>query len=1129
MSNVSILSSCRSLRHRGAALACLAAALFLTEFSRAAEVPNGFFRAPTLHGDTIVFVSESDLWRVPVAGGVAQRLTSHPGTESHPAISPDGTTLAFSAEYEGPTEVYTMPLDGGLPTRRTFDGANSTVAGWTPEGRVLVRSTVHSTLPDDQLSTLDLTTGQRQAVPLAQASEGAYAAENGTLFFTRLPKQGSSTKRYEGGWIQNLWRFAPGDAEASPIPADFKGTRRNPMWWRGRLYFISDRDGVMNLWSCLPDGSEARQLTRRRDFDIASASLHNGRIAYQTGADLWLYDIAAGTDNLVPVRLASDFDQQRERWVKKPSDYLTAAHLSPNGDRLVLTARGQVFVAPVEQGRFIEAPRSPGVRYREAAFIPDGKSLVVLSDATRELEFWKLSADGLSEPTQLTTNGTIFRFQSVPSPDGVWLAWVDKNQRLWVHHLERRETKMVCENRTEEPGDLAWSPDSQWLAFTQSATNTYAQIHLYRLSDGTLTAVTSDRTDSRRPAWSPDGKWLYFLTDRQLRSLVPSPWGPRQPDPFFTETTRIYQLALRKDLRSPFAPKDELAPADPDKKEPASPEKKSEDTTAPTGNTPSAGNTNAPASTTATATTTNNTPTAVVIDLDGLATRLHQVPVPAGNYEALAVTSKHLFWVARDTGFDAKNNLRQLEITSKDPKPKTLVEDLRSYELSADRKKLLIRKGDDFYVIASDASAPAKLEDKVKLDAWSFSIQPREEWRQIFTEAWRMLRDFFYDRGMHQVDWPGVLQKYLPLVDRVSDRSELNAIIAEMAGELSALHIFVRFGDERDGPDQIPTASLGARLVRDPAASGWRVEHVYQADPDYPDDLSPLAKPGIEVRDGDILRSINGRSTLDLPHPNLLLRRQAGQQVRIEVKSPTADASHPVIVTPITAEQEAELRYDEWEFTRRQRVDELGKGAIGYVHLRAMGGGNIAEWARDFYPVFQRQGLIIDVRHNRGGNIDSWILSKLLRKAWFYWQPRVGDPTWNMQYAFRGHVVVLCNEKTASDGEAFTEGFRRLGLGKVIGTRTWGGEIWLSAQRWLVDSGMASAAEIGVYGPEGAWLIEGHGVDPDIIVDNPPHATFKGGDAQLEAAVKHLQNLIAQDPRPVPPTPKYPDKAFRPR
>ena len=520
-------------------------------------------------------------------------------------------------------------------------------------------------------------------------------------------------------------------------------------------------------------------------------------------------------------------------------------------------------------------------------------------------------------------------------------------------------------------------------------------------------------------------------------------------------------------------------------------------------------------------------PPVVKIELDGLESRLFEVPVAAGNYSDLEVTAKHLLYVVHDLGFRAKSHLKQLEITNKDPKPKTLVEDIRNYELAADGKKLLLRKGGKFYIIAADASASAKLEDEIKLDNWTFSIVPREEWRQIYTEAWRMLRDYFYDRGMNGLDWPAMRQKYLPLIDRVSDRSELSDVIYELVGELSSLHIYVRYGDQREGPDQVKLASLGARLVRDEVAGGWRVEHIYRADPDYPDQFAPLSKPTVKVSEGDILTGINGRSTLEVAQPEMLLRNQAGKQVLLEVKSKGGDEPRRVIVEPISKEREADLRYDEWELTRRERVEELGRGQIGYVHLRAMSPANISEWARGFFPVFNRQGLIIDVRNNRGGNIDAWILEKLLRKAWFYWQPRVGEPYWNMHYAFRGHLAVLCNERTASDGEAFTEGFKRLGLGKVIGTRTWGGEIWLSSRRWLVDSGMATAAEIGVYGPEGEWLIEGHGVDPDMVVDNLPHATFNGSDAQLDAAIKHLKDLIAKEPRPVPPAPKYPDRSLK--
>lgn len=1061
---------------------------------------RGFFRFPAIHGDTLVFTAEGDLWTAPFTGGVARRLTSHPGAETHAVISPDGKSVAFTAEYEGPAEVYVMPLAGGLPKRLTWHGESAKAAGWTPRGRVLYSTRAYSTLPNNQLVSVDPVTGDETLLPLAQADEGAMDDSGKRLFFTRLPFQGSSTKRYKGGTAQNLWLWAEGAEEAAPLTGDFPGTSKNPMWWRDRVYFISDRSGVLNLWSMNPDGSDLKQLTRHGDFDVKYASMHNGRIAYQHGADLRLFDVETGTDVLIPLTLSSDFDQTREQWVKKPLEYLTSARLSADGSRVALTARGEVFVAPAEPGgRLARIPRAPGVRYRNARFFPDGKSLLAQTDETGEIEFARLPANGVGAPELLTRDGTVFRHAPELSPDGRWIAWQDQDRRLWVRDLSTGQSRQVAASLESAFDDLTWSPDGRWLAFVETAANTYRQIRLFRPADGTLVTATSDRVNSFAPAWSADGKWLYFLSERALRSLTSGVWGARQPEPFFTEHTKIYALALRRGLRSPFEPPDELTPAAPEAKN-----EKKEGAKEKAGDTP-----------------------VTEIELDGLEGRLHALPVPPGNYGGLVATAKHLFFTARDTGFDRGQRLMRLEITHREPKAKVFVEGVRSWELSQNGKKALIRKEDKFYVVPSDGEAPAKLEKPVPLDGWTFSYDPREEWRQIYREAWRMLRDYFYDPNMHGVDWPAVLKKYEPLVDRVTDRAELSEVLHEMGGELSALHTFVRFGDVREGPDNIEPASLGARLTKDPAAGGWRVERVFRADPDYPEKLSPLGRPGVDMNDGDLLLSINGFPALSAPHPAQLLRRQAGKPVLLEVKpgdNPEA-APRSVLVKPLSVENARELRYDDWEYSRRLETEKLGGGAIGYVHLRAMGGEDIATWARDFYPVFNRQGLVIDVRHNRGGNIDSWILEKLMRKAWFYWSRRTGNPYWNMQYAFRGHVVVLCNERTASDGEAFAEGFKRLGMGKVIGTRTWGGEIWLSARRWLIDNGMVSAAEAGVYGPEGEWLIEGHGVEPDIVVDNPPHAAFQGRDYQLEAAVKHLKELIEKDPRPVPPVPPKPDKS----
>ena len=1125
-----------------------------------AQSPQGYFRHPALHGDTLVFVSEGDLWRVPASGGTAQRLTTHPGSETYPAISPDGRTIAFIGQYEGFSEVYTMPLEGGVPVRQTYEGGTPRVAGWTPDGKVLYSTDRFSTLPNVQLVSLDPVTHVQQVLPLAQASGGTIDPVSGTVFFVRLPKQNSATKRYHGGWIENLWRYKEGDAEATPLTGNDTGTNREPMWWQGRLYFTSDRDGVMNLWSMKPDGSDVKQHTHHKDMDVKGPSLDGGRIAYQHGADLRLHDIASGKDELVKITLASDFDQEREHWIKKPMEYLTSTSLSATGDKLALTVRGEVFIAPVETGRLVELPRKADVRYRNASFLPDGKNLIVQSDESGENEFWKVQANGLGTPQRISNDGKAFRFAQVASPDGKWLAWSDKNLKFWVMNLETKQTKLVIESKVENVDDFAWSPDSQWLAFVDAAPNTFEQIKLYRVADGVSAIATSDRFNSHSPAWSPDGKWLYFLSERDMRTMVGNPWGPRQPEPFFAETTKIYQIALQKGLRSPFKAKDELTlepvvrpsppsplrddfvervtqavlaklpkpetkPAEPGKPaEPAKPVQPPQPGT-PLGQTsppakpadPQA----KPASPTPAPPPTKPKPTGPGIDLDGLMARLEEVPVKAGNYKSLMAGAKYLYWTSKPTGYESKTALLHLEIS---PKGKTnvLVDDMGSVQLSGDGRKLLVRKGDAFYVIASDSAAPAKLDEVVKLDGWSFAVSPREEWRQIFTESWRMMRDYFYDPDMHGLDWQAMRAKYLPLVDRVTDRAELNDVIAEMVGELSTLHLFVRYGDMRPVPDKIDHATFGARLVRDDGAGGWKIEHIYRADPDFPVKLPPFSRPGVDVREGDVLVSINGHATLATVHPDQLLRGQAGKQVLVEVKR--GSATRQAIVRPLSSEQDENARYDEWEYSRRLKVEEDGKGSLGYVHLKAMGAEDIAQWARDFYPVFDRQGLIIDVRNNKGGNIDSWILEKLLRKAWSYMQPRVGQPHWNMQYAFRGHVVVICNQRTGSDGEGFSEGFHRLGIGKVIGSRTWGGNVWLSAEKWLVDSGMATAAEIGNYGPEGKWIVEGHGVDPDIEVENLPHATFNGADAQLDTAIKHLQDLIAKDPRPVPQKPKYPVK-----
>lgn len=1071
--------------------------------------PKGYYRHPALHADRLVFTAEGDLWSVAINGGTARRLTTHLGEEAYPAISPDGTRLAFSATYEGPQEVYVMPIDGGLPTRLTYHGRRAQVMGWTPDGDVLYRAAEYSTLPDYQLITVNPENGNERLIPLAQASDGVVHGPSRTLYFVRQYFQGSHTRRYEGGTTQNLWKFNIAQpAEAVPLTADFDGTSKDPMIWRGRLYFASDRDGTMNIWSMRLDGGDLRQHTNHVEWEIKDPAMGNGRIAYQHGADIRVFSIDDNSDREVPITLTTDFDQMREKWITSPMDWVTSSHISADGTHVALTARGQVFVAPVKPGRIVEATPADGVRHRDARFMPDGTQIITLSDQSGEVEPWLIPANGIGEWSQLLSDGEVLRWEAIPSPDGRWIAHHDKNQRLWILDQDTGENRLVQESANAGYHDLRWSPDSRWLAFVTVRDNQFNAIMICEATTGDLHDITSDRYESYSPAWSPDGKWFYFLSDRNLESLVRSPWGSRQPDPFFDRQTQVFMLPLVSGLRSPFLRPDELSraadEAEADSEAPAPEEADdAEDDAA-----------------------SEEEEMSVEIEFEGLHNRLQRAPVSPGNYGQLVATEKRLMWVSWPDRHSRDQHLMAIDLTHDDPEAKTIVEGAGSYEMSGDGSSLLIRKDGGLFVIDSGAGPGVNLqENRVPLGNWSFRLDPATEWSQMFIEAWRLERDYFYDRGMHGVDWLAMLARYEPLVARVRTRAELSDLIASMVSELSALHTFVYGGDMRGGSDNISVGRLGARWHLDRDRGGYVIDHVYQSDPDDPDRRAPLAEPHVNVVSGDVVTAINGMSLADEPFASRHLRAKVGAQVRLSIVPGDGSDPRDVIVTPIGNRAERDLRYHEWEYTRRLRVEDASEGGIGYVHLRAMGGGDIAQWARDFYPVFDRKGLIIDVRHNGGGNIDSWILGKLLRKAWFYWQPRVGSPTWNMQYAFRGHMVVLCDAQTGSDGEAFAEGFRRLGLGKVIGTRTWGGEIWLTSSNVLVDNGIATAAEFGVYGPEGVWLIEGRGVEPDMIVDNTPYATFQGQDAQLQAAIAHLEALIAADARDVPETPPHPDKS----
>ena len=1098
-----LMSLCFGLSQQPLAHAAAAATMQAT--GQAANAA-AYYRFPGIRADTVVFTAEGDIWKVGSNGGQAQRLTTHPAAELYPSLSQDGQWLAFSAAYEGATEAYVMPVNGGLPTRISFENDVVTVLGWTAQGEVLI-STQNSTGPGAHriIAAINPKTMARRVFPVADANEASLDDTGRFLYFTRFGLQmtNDNAKHYRGGATAQLWRYdLQGNAEAVHLFASDTSNNKRPMWWQGQLYFISDRDGNFNIWRANPDGSAPQQLTHQTAWDVRNAALGDGKIVYQCGADLHVLDLANSAEKTLSIQLVSDFDQERQHLIKNPLEFLTNIDVAGKGDKLLFTARGHVAVAGTGKHRRIDLAIPADARARNAVFSADQKHIFAIVDTTGENEIWQFPANGIGPAEKLTKDGSVHRFHLYPSPDGKWLAHTDKRGRLWLLDLATKTNQIIDDAGKKgipEFDTIVWSADSRTVAIVRPDTSAQRpQIGLYSLADKQLRFVTSDHYESRSPVFSSDGHWLYFLSDRQFKVTNNAPWGDRNLGPGFDKRTGVFALALQSKQVFPFKAEDELHAAndkDKDKKE----NKKSDAAGADKGETAS-----------------TNTKTPPAIDYNGLTTRLYQVPLATGNYRYLASDDKRLY-VFDQEGQDEKGDVKTLAISNTTPKVETFASGVRFFDVSSDKKHVVYQTAspvgpvaDDFVIVDAGAKAPGDLsQSKVNIKDWSFIVDPRQEWREMFNDAWRMHRDFFYDDHMRGVDWNAVRQKYAPLVERVTDRAELNDVLAQMVSEVGALHSQFRPGDQRKAaPEGVP-AALGAVLSR--TNEGVKIEHIYRSEQELPAEAGPLAQPDVDVKEGDTILAVNGHAVTAARDIADLLINQADKQVLLQIKH-EKQAPHDVIVTPVSMKKNADLRYTDWEQSRRERVNQASNGKIGYLHLRAMGPEDINTFARDFYSNIERDGLIIDVRRNRGGNIDSWIIEKLLRKAWAFWSNPVAAPSTNMQQTFRGHLVVLVDELTYSDGETFAAGIKALKLAPLVGRRTAGAGVWLSDGNALSDNGMIRAAENAQFSMDGQWLVEGIGVIPDVNVENLPHATFNGQDQQLETALKMLQDKLQAEP-----------------
>lgn len=1116
-----------SLTARFTAVA-FAALATLQPVSAQAPAP-GYYRQPAVQGDLIVFLSQGDLWRVN-GSGTAVRLTAHAGVESSPVLLPDGQTLAFVGQMESAGDVYTMPLTGGAPQRRTWLGnAQVRVWGADREGHLLLTAPATDGRP--VTTAYRLQGADLQPLPVGDANDLGLSLDGRTLYFTRHGLRGDNAKGYRGGALAQIWALdLQGSAEARPLlGADFpRSNAKRPMAYRDRdgqerIAFLGDRDGIFNVWSVRPDGSDAKAHTAWKDFDVRSASITGPQMVVARGADLHRVSLLADGPQqpaALPIVLLSDHAAAHTpRWIKRPQDFLTEVALSPNGERALLGVRGRLATQGTQGLRRAELQQPEGTRCRDAAFSADGKQVFALCDFSGEVELWQLDALGAPTRQALTQSGQVVRTGLLPSPDGRYVAHTDLAGALHLTDLKASggpKTRELDRAARGGIGNLAWHPEGQALVYSKTGSVGFrGQLWLHPLQ-GQPVPLTSTRYDSGDAAFSPDGQWLYFASRRHFATQAGSSvWADRNMGPAFEPGDKVYALALQPGLRLPTSAKDELPPSAP--KAEAKPTDAKTDTKADIKADPKAAEPKKDAK-----------PGLPKIVLEGLAERLFELPVPPGRISDLAADGKRLWWREAEGG--AAGALKTLALEP-GATPDTHSERVRRFALTPSGKHLLVQRdaapgaAPDIAILEASPKPPADLSKAtVRWSDWQVSLTPRQEWQQLFDDAWRLSRDHFYDPKLHGVNWKASRERHAALLPRVGDRAELADLLGQMASDLNLLHSQVAVGDLPPQAEEPPAlAGLGAKLAAH--EQGARIERLYRGDPELITDRGPLLAPGLDVREGDVITAINGRA-MRWPQGATLLQGEAGKQVRLELLR--GQERRSLIVTPVDPRREGALRYNDWRHGRAKAVSQASNGRVGYLHLRAMGAEDVADFAKDFYAQLDKEALVIDVRFNNGGNIDSWILEKLLRRAWAWWQPRHpagGDTYPNMQNSFSGPLAVLVNENTYSDGETFAEGFKRLKLGPVIGKATSGAGVWLSDRNRLMDNGIMRAAETAQIDATGQILVEGVGVQPDLEVDNPPRDTAQGGDAQLQAAVAALmKQLPASTPAQRSPRVKaYPD------
>jgi tricorn protease len=1083
--------------------------------STPAAAQTRLLRFPDVHGNQVVFTYAGDLWTVAATGGTAVRLTAHPGLELFAKYSPDGKWIAFTGQYDGDEQVYVIPATGGVPRQLTYYpargplpprwGYDNQVYGWTPDGGAIVFRSVRDNwdLGQNRLYSVPLEGGLPTALPMPQSGAGDISPDGKQVVYSPLFRDFRAWKRYAGGWAQDLWIFDLATHAARNI-TNTPRADRDPMWIGDRIYFASDRSNTLNLYSLKPDGTDLAQLTTSTTWDVRWPSADEaGHIVYEQAGELHVFDVASRADRKLDITVPDDGLAARPEH-RAVSRFIESYALSPNGARALFVARGDVFTAPAENGPTRNLTHSSTAHDKAASWSPDGRKIAFISDRSGEEELYLVNQDGSGEPERLTTDGAMMRYAPVWSPDNKRLAFSDKAGRLWVLEIASKQLTQVARDSNGSVFDQSWSPDSRWLAFSLSHANGWRSIHLWGPGDPAPRRVTGELSNAVEPVFDVEGKYLFFLSDRQYAPLISS----AEFDFATNRTTGIFALALRKDVPPPFPPKSDEVKLD---------------SAAAGGAQPSGGG---KAQGDSAQKKPGAAPATIAIDFDGLANRIAQVPVPADNYGSLNAVKGNLIY-ARGAPFyygrDADVQPALVVFNFEDRKPTTLAEDIRGYALSPDGSKVLVRQGQAFNLYDANPKGAAS-KKTLSTSGLQADIVPQQEWAEIFDEIWRRFRDFFYVPNMNGYDWKALGDRYRALLTYVGHRSDLDYVVSEMIAELSNSHTYISGGDYQI-PGRPPVGLPGARFQLDKASGRYRIARIFQGDNAEEPYRAPLTAIGVDARVGDFVLAIDGEDLKAPDNPYRLLRYKADRPVTLTLNTrPVAEGARQVTYQPITSE--TNLVYLDWVTRNRQKVDSLTDGRVGYLHLPDMGAQGLSEFIKWFYPQIRKQGLIVDVRANGGGNVSEMLIDRLRRQLLATGYSRNSDFTSTYPgTVFYGPMVSLLNETSASDGDIFPAMFKQAGLGPLIGKRSWGGVIGITGHGPLIDGGQVNVPEFGFADVNGNWIIEGHGVDPDIVVENDPQSVIAGRDPQLERGVQEVLKAMQEHPRRLPGKPAPPDKA----